>query len=197
MAKYGLLGAGALGLAALGGGGAGGQQAASATSTTPTTPTTPTGLVAPPIQRTLTTPTGDLTQYGTGPEYKYYGALAAKGGYFDADQYFAEGGLAAPLSPPAMPTTSTFPTMAYTDGQGPVGTVAQPPGLSPSDLVGSDAPHASPVAVSPAAAAPGLQVEAPLLAMRNLNASQVPAPVPQNPNVGYALGSSPLSALRM
>jgi hypothetical protein len=121
---------------------------------------------------------------------------AADGGYFDADSYFSDGGLMTPSSPPSMPTMSSFPTMAFTDGQGPVGNIAQPPGLLPSDSVGSDAPHASPMAPSPAAASPSTSTLQQTLGARNTNASPAMAPVPQNPNVGYALGQSPLSNLR-
>jgi hypothetical protein len=121
---------------------------------------------------------------------------AADGGYFDADSYFSDGGLTTPSNPPSMPTMSSFPTMAFTDGQGPVGNIAQPPGLLPSDAVGSDAPHASPMAPSPAAAAPSMSTLQQTLGARNTNASPAMAPVPQNPNVGYALGQSPLSNLR-
>jgi hypothetical protein len=121
---------------------------------------------------------------------------ANRGGYFDADQYFADGGLVAPQNSPAMPTVSAFPTMAFTDGQGPVGAIAQPPGLMPSDAVGFDAPYASPMAPSPAAASPSMSVLQQTLGSRNTNASPALAPVPQNPNVGYALGQSPLSRLR-
>ena len=139
--------------------------------------------------------------YGAGPETVYFRpwsreVAAADGGYFDADSYFADGGLSPPQNRPAMPTVSAFPTMAFTDGQGPVGTIAQPPGLLPSDAVGSDAPHASPMAPSPAAASPGLSTLQQPLGSRNTNASPAMAPVPQNPNVGYALGQSPLSRLR-
>jgi len=119
-----------------------------------------------------------------------------RGGYFDADRYFADGGLVTPQNPPSMPTISSAPTMAFTDGQGAVGNIAQPPGLLPSDAYGSDAPHASPMAPAPAAAAPGLSSLQQAIGSRNTNASPVVAPVPQNPNVGYALGLSPLSSLR-
>jgi hypothetical protein len=120
----------------------------------------------------------------------------ARGGAFDADRYFADGGLVTPQNPPSMPTISSAPTMAFTDGQGAVGNIAQPPGLLPSDAYGSDAPHASPMAPAPAAAAPGLSSLQQAIGSRNTNASPVVAPVPQNPNVGYALGLSPLSSLR-
>jgi hypothetical protein len=121
---------------------------------------------------------------------------ANRGGYFDADQYFADGGLVTQKNPPSAPTVSAFPTMAFTDGQGPVGAIAQPPGLVPSDAVGFDAPYASPMAPSPAAASPSMSVLQQTLGSRNTNASPALAPVPQNPNVGYALGLSPLSRFR-
>jgi hypothetical protein len=134
----------------------------------------------------------DPYRYGFGPERSYY---AAEGGYFDADQYFANGGLASPMLPPSQSTTPSFPTMAFTDGGGPVGSIAQPPGLAASDAVGSDAPHASPMAPSPAASVPTMTPGLAPLAMRNINASPAVSPISQNPNVGYALGKSPLSNL--
>jgi hypothetical protein len=144
---------------------------------------------------------GNANKYGSGAESVFFRpwqkeVAAADGGYFDADSYFSDGGLTTPSNPPSMPTTSSFPTMAFTDGQGPVGNIAQPPGLLPSDAVGSDAPHASPMAPSPAAAAPSMSTLQQTLGARNTNASPAMAPVPQNPNVGYALGQSPLSNLR-
>jgi len=122
--------------------------------------------------------------------------VAARGGYFNADQYFADGGLVTAQNPPSMPTMSSTPTMAFTDGQGSIGAIAQPPGLLPSDSYGSDAPHASPMAPAPSAAAPTLSPLQQLIGSSNANASPTLAPVPQNPNVGYALGMSPLSSLR-
>ena len=137
----------------------------------------------------------NLYSYGKGPERTYYGPAAAKGGYFDADQYFADGGLVQPLSPPTTPVVSAQPTMAFTDGAGLVGSIAQAPGMLPSDSIGSDAPHASPMAPSVAAAVPSMQPGLATLAMPNVNASPSPSPIAQNPNVGYALGNSPLSNL--
>ena len=127
-----------------------------------------------------------------GPERRYY---SADGGYFDADQYFADGGLVQPLSPPTTPVVSAQPTMAFTDGAGAVGSIAQPPGLYQSDAYGSDAPHASPMAPSVAAAVPSFQPGLATLATPNVNASPTPSPIAQNPNVGYAVGNSPLSNL--
>ena len=132
----------------------------------------------------------DLSRYGMGPERAYY---SAEGGYFNADQYFANGGLVSPMQPPSQSTVPPFPTMAFTDGGGPVGSIAQPPGLLASDSVGSDAPHASPMAPSVAASVPTMQPGLATLSMRNVNASPAPSPISQNPNVGYALGQSPLS----
>ena len=160
------------------------------------------GTITPPLtlpeilRRKYLGSASDPFRYGFGAEQTYYGPAAADGGYFDADQYFADGGLVSPQNPPSMPTMSSAPTMAFTDGQGTIGAIAQPPGMLPSDSYGSDAPHASPMAPSPAAAAPGLSVLQQTLGSRNTNASPVVAPVPQNPNVGYALGQSPLSRLR-
>jgi len=134
----------------------------------------------------------NLYRYGMGPERTYY---SARGGYFDADQYFADGGLVSPMQPPSQPTVPPYPTMAFTDGGGPVGSIAQPPGLASSDAVGSDAPHASPMAPSIAASVPTMQPGLATLSMRNVNASPAPSPISQNPNVGYALGQSPLSNL--
>jgi len=144
---------------------------------------------------------GNSNKYGSGAERVFFRpwqkeVAAADGGYFDADSYFSDGGLTTPSSQPSMPTMSSFPTMAFTDGQGAVGNIAQPPGLLPSDAVGSDAPHASPMAPSSAAAAPSMSTLQQTLGARNTNASPAMAPVPQNPNVGYALGQSPLSSLR-
>ena len=134
----------------------------------------------------------DPYRYGFGSERKYY---SAKGGMFNADQYFADGGMVQPLSPPTTPLVSAQPTMAYTDGTGAVGNIAQPPGLAQSDAYGSDAPHASPMAPSVAAAVPTMQPGLATLAMPSVNASPTPSPIAQNPNVGYALGNSPLSNL--
>jgi hypothetical protein len=139
--------------------------------------------------------TGDPTKYGFGAEQRFYGPAAAQGGYFDADQYFADGGLVSPMQPPSQPTVPPYPTMAFTDGGGPVGSIAQPPGLAASDAYGSDAPHASPMAPSIAASIPTMQPGLTTLAMKNVNASPAPSPISQNPNVGYSLGQSPLSNL--
>jgi hypothetical protein len=136
--------------------------------------------------------TGDPTKYGFGAEQRLY---AAKGGYFDATQYFADGGLVQPLSAPTMPLVSAEPTMAFTDGAGAVGNIAQSPGLTQSDSYGFDATTASPMAPSVAAAVPTMQPGLATLASPNVNASPVPSPIAQNPNVGYALGNSPLSNL--
>ena len=137
-------------------------------------------------------PASDPYRYGMGPERAYY---SAEGGYFNADQYFANGGLVSPTQPPSQPTVPPYPTMAFTDGGGPVGSIAQPPGLAASDAYGSDAPHASPMAPSIAASVPTMQPGLTTLAMKNVNASPAPSPISQNPNVGYALGQSPLSNL--
>ena len=169
-----------------------------------TTPVTTTATISPPVTPlpppTLRTYLGSATDpysYGFGSERQYYGAVptAARGGYFNADQYFADGGLVQPLSPPTTPLVSAQPTMAFTDGAGAVGSIAQPPGLAPSDSYGSDAPHASPMAPSVAAAVPSMQPGLATLAVPNVNASPVTSQVSQNPNVGYALGNSPLSNL--
>jgi hypothetical protein len=163
-----------------------------------TTDAAPTDISTPLSTDTATTLrkylglSGDPTKYGFGAEQKFY---AAQGGYFDADQYFADGGLVSPMQPPAQPTVPPYPTMAFTDGTGPVGSIAQPPGLTASDAYGSDAPHASPMAPSIAASVPTVQPGLTTLAMKNVNASPAPSPVSQNPNVGYAFGQSPLSKL--
>jgi hypothetical protein len=135
---------------------------------------------------------GDPTKYGFGAQQQFY---AAKGGMFDANQYFADGGMVQPLSPPTTPLVSAQPTMAFTDGAGAVGSIAQPPGLYQSDAYGSDAPHASPMAPSVAAAVPSFQPGLATLATPNVNARPTPSPIAQNPNVGYATGNSPLSNL--
>ena len=114
---------------------------------------------------------------------------------FNADQYFADGGLVQPLSAPTTPLISTQPTMAFTDGAGPVGAIAQPPGLPQSDTVGFEAADASPMAPSLAAAAPSFQPGLQSFAMSNVNAMPTPSPIAQNPNVGYALGKGPLSRI--
>jgi acyl dehydratase len=175
--------------------------ASSGTTTPTTTPTTTIDKTTTPLSaqnailRKYLGAGSNLYRYGMGPEHTYYGPAAAKGGYFDAEQYFADGGLVQPLSPPTTPVVSAQPTMAFTDGAGPVGSIAQPPGMFPSDSIGSDAPHASPMAPSVAAAVPSFQPGLATLAMPNVNASPSPSPIAQNPNVGYALGNSPLSNL--
>jgi hypothetical protein len=130
--------------------------------------------------------------YGAGAERTYY---SAEGGMFDADKYFADGGLVAPAQPPATSTAPPYPTMAFTDGGGAVGSIAQPPGMVASDAFGSDAPHASPMAPSIAASVPTVQPALQTLASRNTNASPAPSPIAQNPNVDYSFGMSPLSQL--
>jgi hypothetical protein len=142
------------------------------------------------ILRKYLGPAADLNRYGLGPERAYY---SAQGGHFDAEQYFANGGLVSPMQPPSQATVPPYPTMAFTDGGGPIGSIAQPPGLTSSDAVGSDAPHASPMAPSFAASVPTVQPGLATLAMKNINAAPAPSPISQNPNVGYALGQSPLS----
>jgi len=161
----------------------------------PATSTGTTGTPAPASDRAFLNPDIALT-YGERPESPFYKPAAAKGGYFDADAYFAEGGLVAPPKPPVQPTVAAYPTMAYTDGQGLVGAVSAPPALTPYEMFGSDAPHASPMAPAPAAAAPTMTPDSPLLAMRNVNATPVAAPISQNPNLGYSIGMSPLSRLK-
>ena len=132
------------------------------------------------------------------PEFGFYQTnrtptpYAAHGGYFDADAYFADGGLVSAQGAPVQPMVASMPTMAYTDGQGLVGAIAAPPGLTPYDSYGSDAPHASPMAPAPAAAAPSFSGPLQTLGTRNTNAAPVPAPISQNPNLGYSLGLSGL-----
>jgi hypothetical protein len=163
-------------------------QFAPAAAITPTTPKE--------IGRAFSLPELNYLLYGYGPESSFFKPAAAQGGYFDADAYFADGGLVATSAPPAQPTVASYPTMAYTDGQGPVGAIAAPPAMPASDLFGSDAPHASPMAPAPAAAAPTLTPDSPFLATQNVNATPVPAPISQNPNLGYSLGLPPLSGLK-
>lgn len=143
------------------------------------------------VRRYLGLPS-DPYSYGSGAERQFY---AADGGQFNAEQYFADGGIVQPLSPPTTPLVSAQPTMAFTDGAGAIGSIAQPPGLAPSDAYGFDASTASPMAPSVAAAVPSLQPGLSTLATPNVNASPTPSPIAQNPNVGYALGNSPLSNL--
>jgi hypothetical protein len=148
------------------------------------------------LGRSLSIPELNYLLYGYGKESSFYKPAAARGGYFDADAYFADGGLVAAPTAPAQPTVASYPTMAYTDGQGPIGAIAAPPAMPASDLFGSDAPHASPMAPAPAAAAPTLTPDSPFLATQNVNATPVPAPISQNPNLGYSLGMPPLSGLK-
>jgi hypothetical protein len=165
------------------------------TTTNTAIDTTSASAGSPSFRRKYLGASSDPYHYGFGAERQYYGLApaAASGGYFDADQYFANGGLVSPMQPPSQSTVPPFPTMAFTDGGGPVGSIAQPPGLLASESVGSDAPHASPMAPSVAASVPTMQPGLATLSMRNVNASPAPSPISQNPNVGYALGQSPLS----
>ena len=144
-------------------------------------------------------PTGDLTQYGFGSEQMFYSPAIipakAMGGAFDASQYFAEGGLVSPLQPPEQTTVPSYPTMAFTDGQGAVGSIAQPPGLNNDQNAGFDAPNASPLAPSPAAASPSLQGPLQTIGTYSANAAPVQSQISQNPNVGYAVGKGPLSQI--
>lgn len=159
------------------------------------------GLESPPIAAAPVLPKQIIDWYRYGeayPEFGFYQTnrvptpYAARGGHFDADAYFADGGLVSQPRAPVQPTVAAMPTMAYTDGQGLVGSVAAPPGLTPYDAYGSDAQHASPMAPAPAAAAPSFGGPLQALAARNTNAAPVPAPIPQNPNLGYSLGLSGL-----
>jgi hypothetical protein len=182
--------------------GADGDGISSATPIDPTTAptidtTSATSGSSPSFMRKYLGASNDPYHYGFGAERQYYGSApaAAKGGYFDAEQYFADGGLVQPLSPPTTPLVPTQPTMAFTDGVGAVGSIAQPPGLAPSDAFGFDEASASPMAPSVAAAVPSMQPGLATLATPNVNANPVPSPIAQNPNVGYALGNSPLSNL--
>ena len=179
--------------------GADGDGISSATpiNTTTNTATDTTSAGSPSFIRKYLGASNDPYNYGFGSERQYYGSVpaAAKGGMFNADQYFADGGLVQPLSPPTTPLVSAQPTMAFTDGVGAVGSIAQPPGMYQSDAYGSDAPHASPMAPSVAAAVPSFQPGLATLATPNVNASPTLSPIAQNPNVGYATGNSPLSNL--
>jgi hypothetical protein len=164
----------------------------------PAAPTAPTVAAAPVLPTQLI----DWYRYGElYPEFGYYQSnrvptpYKAHGGYFDADAYFADGGLVSQPQQPVQPVTASAPTMAYTDGQGVVGAAAAPPALSPFDAYGLDVQRASPMAPAPAAAAPsfgGLEA----LATRNRNAAPVQSQISQNPNLGYSLGVSPLSQIR-
>ena len=142
----------------------------------------------------------DYFNYGMGPEWQFYTTktvpAAAQGGYFDADAYFADGGPVDVPNPPTQDLGSSMPTMAYTDGQGAVGSIAAPPGLSNSDSYGSDVAHASPMAPSPAAAAPQLNLGPLSMGAYNTNASPVQSQIAQNPNMSYSLGLTPLSRLK-
>lgn len=165
------------------------------TTTAPATTAPATTTITPTQDAALRTYLGAASNpyaYGAGAERTYY---SAKGGMFDADKYFADGGLVAPAQPPATSTAPPYPTMAFTDGGGAVGNIAQPPGMVASDAFGSDAAHASPMAPSIAASVPTVQPALQTLASRNANASPAPSPIAQNPNVDYSFGMSPLSQL--
>jgi hypothetical protein len=167
-------------------------------------PTRPTGkppLTETPVQNPiLPRQFIDWLHYAerNNPEFGFYQTnrtptpYAAHGGYFDADAYFADGGLVSAQGAPVQPMVASMPTMAYTDGQGLVGAIAAPPGLTPYDSYGSDVPHASPMAPAPAAAAPSFGGPLQALGARNTNAAPVPAPISQNPNLRYSLGLSGL-----
>ena len=128
----------------------------------------------------------------------YLGLPADQYGYgFGGERaFYAEGGPVTAPNPPTQVMLSPMPTMAYTDGQGYVGAVAAPPAMSGYDMVGSDAPHASPTAPAPAAAAPSFMPPPQRAATYNTNASPVAAPISQNPNLGYSLGMPPLTGLK-
>jgi len=164
------------------------------------------GAVVNPISKTYLDASGKLlpsvvdinTPLGTAALTRKYLGLANdpyKYGFGGERAYYAEGGPVTAPNPPTQVMLSPMPTMAYTDGQGSVGAVAAPPGLSPYDTVGSDAPHASPTAPAPAAAAPSFMPPPQRAATYNTNASPVAAPISQNPNLGYSLGMSPLARL--
>ena len=158
---------------------------------------------------------GDAEKYGlAGPEHEFYkmieerrlkgstGAdwvkVAARGGAVNADAYFAEGGMAYSSQNPPQPGTvadRSFPVMAFTDGQGPLGYIAEPPGLSPRQMVGHDGLMPMPNAPSPAAASPSMAPQGALSAIQNRNAGPFPSPIGQNPNLGYSFGNGPLSDL--
>ena len=170
------------------------------TGSTTQTAASPSPTSAPrDVYHRVLTGVPDYLNYGYLPETAFYTSQlapkAASGGYFDADAYFADGGLVASPRPPVQPTVASQPTMAYTDGQGLVGSIAAPPALSPFNSMGSDAPHASPMAPAPAAAVPTMTPDAPMLSTKNINSSPVSAPISQNPNLGYSLGMSPLARL--
>jgi hypothetical protein len=117
-------------------------------------------------------------------------------GFGSEHAFYAEGGPVTAPNPPTQVMLSSMPTMAYTDGQGSVGAVAAPPALSAYDMVGSDAPHASPTAPAPAAAAPSFMPPPQRAATFNANAAPVAAPISQNPNMSYSLGTPPLTGLK-
>jgi hypothetical protein len=168
------------------------------TTTSPTTDATAaTSAGAPSLKRKYLGASDDPYHYGFGAEHQYYGLVpaAAQGGYFDSEQYFADGGLVSPSSQPEQPLMATQPTMAFTDGVGAIGSIAQPPGLSSQDSFGFDTDTASPMAPSPAAAPPSVMSPLQSLSAKNVNGVPAPSPIAQNPNVGYALGKSPLSNL--
>jgi hypothetical protein len=150
--------------------------------------------------------------YGlTGPEHVFFDTIqekrltgsdepwvkvAARGGAVDADAYFAEGGAVySPQSPPPPGATAdrSFPTMAFSDGQGTVGYMAEPPALSQVDVIGQDGLMAMPNAPSPAASTPSLTPQGPLSAIQNRNAGPYSSPIGQNPNLGYSFPNGPLS----
>jgi hypothetical protein len=160
------------------GGGSGGVAAASPVVAAPAMPALAT-LVPPSSRKFLGLP-ADPYRYGFGAERTF----------------FAEGGPVTAPNPPTQTMLSPMPTMAYTDGQGSVGAVAAPPAMSGYDMVGSDAPHASPTAPAPAAAAPSFAPPPLRAATFNANAAPVAAPISQNPNMGYSLGMPPLTGLR-
>jgi len=169
-----------------------GDTTTSATNTASTTST-----ASPSFTRQYLGASDDPYHYGFGSERQYYGLVpaAAQGGYFDSEQYFADGGLVSPSPQPAQPLMSAQPTMAFTDGVGAIGNIAQPPGLSSQDSFGFDTDTASPMAPSPAAASPAVMSPLQNLSAKNVNGVPAPSPIAQNPNVGYALGKSPLSNL--
>ena len=122
--------------------------------------------------------------------------VAARGGAVDADAYFAEGGsVYSPQSPPPQGATAdrSFPTMAFSDGQGTVGYMAEPPGLYGVETIGNDGLTPMPNAPSPAAAMPSFTPAGPLSAIQNKNAGPYASPIGQNPNLRYSFPTGPLS----
>jgi hypothetical protein len=118
-------------------------------------------------------------------------------GYNPENIQFAEGGQVSYKQP--LQQTSydqSFPITAYTDGQGPVGNIAVPPGLSGYSSAGFDNQVGSPLAPASPASAPSLSGVGPLSAYRNVNASPIQSQISQNPNVAYSLGIGPLSQYR-